>query len=405
MAGLLLLLAVPLARSGAQVSAAAQGPPSSVHTAALNRDPEVVRAYQRFYNLEYDDALAAFQKIAAEHPQDPVAVDYVLNATVFRNLYALDLLDTTLYAHDGFLSNKRPITENKAVTEQVETLTAHAIELSDTRLKTNAKDEDALFARAWARSLRAVYVGLVQHSYITALRQALAAREDDDAVLKLDPEYVDAELVVGVHQYVLGVLPRGFRILAGMAGMHGDRQRGLALLRDDGQRGVITSVEARTALMLFLRREGKYPEATDIARSLKEQYPRDFLFTLEQANLLKDEGNSKGASNAYQALLTAAEQPGYFPNAHLELAWFGYGETLRGQKDHTAAAHAFKEALAQPEISAELKRRAQLELAEEYDALGKRDEAVQAYEHLRRESPESPQADEAGRYLRTPFQG
>ena len=36
---------------------------------------------------------------------------------------------------------------------------------------------------------------------------------------------------------------------------------------DDGNRGVLTSVEARTAIALFLRREGKYNEAIQVVRS------------------------------------------------------------------------------------------------------------------------------------------
>ncbi len=376
-----------------------------VDTDPLNREPAVQQAFARFYNLDYDGALAAFQKIRAAHPEDPIAADYLLDATLFRNLYALDLLDTTLYAHDGFLSSKHAVAEDKEVTTQIEALADKAIALSDRRLQSSPRDADALFARAWARSLRALYVGLVEHSYIAALRQALQARQDDDAVLKLDPAYVDAELVVGVHQYVVGSLPRGVRMLAGMAGMHGDKQHGIALLQDDGNRGVITSVEARTALMLFLRREGKYGDATAVAQSLAAQYPHDFLFVLEEANLQKDAGNAEQAMADYKTLLASAKRNGYFPNAHLELAWFGYGETLRGQKDHAGAAHAFEQALGQPSISTELKRRAELNLGEEYDVLGLRDRAVSTYQQLRSESPDTPQAEEAGHYLKAPFQG
>jgi hypothetical protein len=43
------------------------------------------------------------------NPDNPLAVDYVLDAVIFRELYRLDLLDTTLYAHDGFLSGKHAV--------------------------------------------------------------------------------------------------------------------------------------------------------------------------------------------------------------------------------------------------------------------------------------------------------
>ena len=129
---------------------------------------------------------------------------------------------------------------------------------------------DALFARGWARSLRAVYIGLLQRSFISALHVALQARGDNEKVLKLDPRYIDAKLVVGVHQYVTGSLPFGIKILAGVAGITGSKSKGIEDLRDAGAHGVISSVEARTALGLFLRREAKYDEAIAVTRSLTE---------------------------------------------------------------------------------------------------------------------------------------
>ena len=72
----------------------------------MNLDPQVKQAFQRFYILDYDGALARFEKIQAANPTNPLAVDYVLDAVLFRELYRLDLLDTTFYAHDGFLNGK-----------------------------------------------------------------------------------------------------------------------------------------------------------------------------------------------------------------------------------------------------------------------------------------------------------
>ena len=62
------------------------------------------------------------------------------------------------------------------------------------------------------------------------------------------------------------------------------------MLQDAANHGSITSVEARTTMALFLRRDGKYAEAMQIVSSLKNQYPHDFLFCLEEANLRRDSG-------------------------------------------------------------------------------------------------------------------
>ena len=46
-------------------------------------------------------------------------------------------------------------------------------------------------------------------------------------VLQLDPDYIDAKLVVGVYEYVVGALPWPFKLMIGFAGITGSKSRGL----------------------------------------------------------------------------------------------------------------------------------------------------------------------------------
>ena len=161
-----------------------------------------------------------------------------------------------------------------------------------------------------------------------ALRLASQAHNDHARVLQLSPDYVDAKLVVGDYEYVIGALALPFKIFMGFAGIHGSKATGMEMLRDAGARGVITSVEARTTIALFLRREHKYQQAIQVVTSLKNQYPHDFLFCLEEANLRKDSGGANDAAAAYRALIAQAAKPGYFPSAHVDLAWYGLGQSL-----------------------------------------------------------------------------
>jgi len=272
-------LAVLLLIPAAQCARAA-----TVDTNPLNREPEVQDAFQHFYNMDYDAAMVRFEKIHSDHPGNPIATDYLLDAVLFRELTRLDLLDTTFYANDGFLTGKHTVTEDPKLRDRVKALTEEAVSEASAELKTSPNDVNALFARGWARSLEATYLGMVQRAFGAGLKQALGARSDCDRVLQLDPHYADAELVSGVYQYVVGALPFGFKLLVGFVGIHGSKAEGMTMLRDDGAHGVITSLEARTALMLFLRREAKYGEAVAIARGLREEYPHNYLFRLHSAH-------------------------------------------------------------------------------------------------------------------------
>lgn len=376
---------------------------SGVATDPLALEPEVRQAFSSFYVLDYDQAFARFRAIENSNPSNPLAVDFVLETVVFRELNRLDLLDTTFYAHDGFLTGKHLVTSDPAVTGQVNLLVQQAIGLADEDLRAHPGDADALFARGWARSLSSVYAGLVQRSFIAALRQALEARRDDERVLQEMPNYVDAKLVVGIHEYVVGSLPFVFKMLAGASGIPGSKSKGLAALREDAAKGAITSVEASTALALFLRREAKYSDAVAVAQRLKSEYPHNFLFWLEVANLVKDSGEGSRAIAEYRAVLSQARSSGYFHSAHLELAWFGLGDTLQGQSEYPEAVAAFEMAAGQPGASLEVQARSDLEAGKLYDLMHERDKAIGKYRAAIRVAGSSGPGDAARKYLKTPY--
>lgn len=374
-------------------------------TDPLNRTPEVREAFEHFYNMDYDNALARFRAIQRAHPGNPMATDYLLDAVLFRELNRLDLLDTTFYANDGFLTGKHTVTENTQARDQIRELANEAISEADAVLQSHPNDENALFARGWAKSLEATYDAMVERAFGAGLKQALGARGDCDKVLQLDHNYVDAKLVSGVYQYVVGALPFAFKLLVGFVGIHGSKTDGMAMLRDDAANGVITQVEAKTSMMLFLRREAKYQQAVQIAKGLAEEYPHDYLFKLEEANLEKDAGDGMLAVETYEQLIEMAKRQGYYPSAHLELAYFGLGDSLRGQKRYAQAVQAYQDGADQPTTSAELKRRCLLEAGKTYDLMSEHARAVQEYQAVVNAGSDTVQGELARKYMKAGYTG
>ncbi|HXS78524.1 MAG TPA: hypothetical protein VN753_20255 [Terracidiphilus sp.] len=378
-------------------------PETLVHTNAMNFDPQVKDAFHYFYLLDYPAAVQRFERIHSQHPGDPYATTMLLDAVVFQELYRQDLLDTTFYANDGFLTGKHATDEDPRKRDQIFALADEAVREADWRIARDSKNVDALFARGWARSLRCTYVAMVERGFGAGFRLAGKAKDDCAKVLQLDPEYVDAKLVVGVYEYVIGALPFPFKILIGFAGITGSKSKGMELLRDDANRGVATSVDARTVIALFLRREGKYKDAIEQVRSLKQKYPRDFLFCLEEANLRKDAGEGMQAVNAYREIIADSAKPGYFAEARLELAYFGLGDALRGQRHYAEAAQAYEEAASAKTIGTELKVRALLAAGECHDLLWERQRAIQDYQEAIAAGPNTSRADTARKRLRSPY--
>jgi tetratricopeptide (TPR) repeat protein len=385
------------------VAGAAWG--AGVDTNPMNYDPQVRAAFKDFYNLDYTGAVELLERYHGGHPGDPQATAYLVDALVFQELYNEDLLDTTFYANDGFLTGRHATEEDPKKRDQIFALADEAVREADWRLSQNPNDVNALFARAWVRSLRCTYVAMVERGYGAGFRLATKARDDAARVLELDPNYVDAKLITGVYEYVVGALPWPFKLMIGFAGITGSKATGLEMLRDAGERGVLTNMDARTAIALFLRREAKYDQAIRVVEQLKNEYPHDFLFCLEEANLRKDAGEGMRAVDAYRQIQADNARPGYFAEARMELADFGLGDALRGQRHYDEAAEAYEQAAWTPGAGPELKIRSLLDAGECRDVSEQRQLALRDYQGAIDAGPSTSRADQARKYLRAPYRG
>src|ERR1039458_2665210 len=111
----------------ALLAVASLGWASEAHTNPLNRDPLVREAYEHFYNLDYPGAVERFESFHEEHPGDPQATALLLNGLIFQELYRLDLLDTTFYANDGFLTGRHATEEDPKTRDRILGLADEAI--------------------------------------------------------------------------------------------------------------------------------------------------------------------------------------------------------------------------------------------------------------------------------------
>ena len=137
--------------------------------------------------------------------------------------------------------------------------------MEEKRLNTNPNDVEALYARGVTRAQFSTYTALVEHAWFSALRNAVGARRDHERVLELSPTTVEAKLIVGAHNYVVGKPALGAKGAASMVGLGGNKEKGIQYLKDCAQGSGETSVDAQILLVVFLRREHRYEEALPIA--------------------------------------------------------------------------------------------------------------------------------------------
>ncbi|HVN17408.1 MAG TPA: hypothetical protein VMU05_01505 [Dongiaceae bacterium] len=364
-------------------------------------DAQTVSAFDHFYNMDYDRATQEFEKNLDKHPDDPFAVNHLLSAILMRDLYETGAMNTGDYTNDSFIGHAPRPTDGK-IRGRIKELAHRALTLEDKALKTNPSDVNALYCRGVTRAQFAVYTGLIERAWFSALRNAVGARHDHERVLELDPQYTDAKLVVGTHNYVVGNLPWSVKVAAALAGLSGSKTKGLAYLREVAKSDGENTVDAKVMLSLFLRREHQYDEALGYMRDLSAKYPGNHLFATEVANLERASGQLDEAEAQYRRVWQNGRE-GKYRNLHYELAAWGLGELLRSKKDLAGAAAAYEQVNQAPNPDPDIRQKANLAAGQMYDLLQKRDLAMKAYEEVLTGRADSGQADQARRYIKEAY--
>ena len=379
----------------------AQSDPYVAPTHGVQYDAQTTAAFDHFYNMDYDRATREMEKILEKHPDDPFAVNHLLTAVLMHDLYDTGAMNTGDYTNDSFIGRAPRPTDPK-IKDRIKELVHRALVLEDQQLKANPKNVNALYCRGVTKAQFAVYTGLVERAWFSALRAAVGARRDHERVLELDPDYVDAKLAVGTHNYVVGSLAWSFKVAAALAGLSGSKEKGLAYLRTVAKSNGENSVDAKVILTLFLRREHQYDEAIGYMRELTAKYPRNHLFPTEVANLERSAGRLDEAETEYRRVWQNGKE-GKYGTLHYEMAAWGLGELLRSKKDLAGAATAYQLVNDAPNPDPDILQKANLAAGEMYDLLQKRDLAMKSYEAVLTGRTDSGQADQARRYIREAY--
>ena len=222
-----------------QVSGAWLSEPDRARLEALRAD-----GFEALFNLDYERARKDFKEVARLFPDHPA-------------LYETRRLQSSLYSSESFYSQN----EDKAkpeVVAQFKAWTREARKLAEARLKQNPKDIDALYFLGATAGLKASFEEAVERRHFAALRDGSEAVDRHRDVIKLDPNLHDAEITMGLYDYVLGSLPLPIKVLAGITGARGSKKRGLATIERVAKEGNWARDDARTLLIVLYTRERRF---------------------------------------------------------------------------------------------------------------------------------------------------
>lgn len=365
----------------------------------------VDQGYGHFYNLEFDPALADFDQAIAKDPNNPDLHNHAAETVVFSEMYRDGALESELVTGNNSLLrraklNPSPQTEKRFLDE-----IRKALDLEQARLRRNPNDTGALYAMGITYGLRANYFFLVRKAWVDALHDSTTARKLHNRVSELDPSNVDARLVQGLHDYVVGSLPSVYKMFGFLIGFHGDRQRGIRTVEEVAAHGTLNRIDAQIFLAAIYRREHQPAKALPLVESLIARFPRNYLLRFEQAGMYSALGDGRKAIECVQQVAQLKNQgaPGY-ARVPWESIYYQLGTIQFWYNDLDAALANMQKVTAHAdEVDLNSGVLAWMRVGQIYDLKQRHSLAVEAYKKAMAYAPDAEAARESRRYISSPY--
>lgn len=384
--------------------------PATAPTVSAALTPEVIELRKAgnaaLYNIDYATARVKFEEVRKLQPQHPAGDIYLATTIWLEHLNKSRRLQTGLYSTDSsFYAGAEEAKEDNegdtvdpAIDRAFRDRMAQAKTKALTLVARNKNDADAQYFLGAYFGVMAGYEASVARKFFAAMRNGSRSVDAHEKVLKLKPDYYDAYLSVGMYDYIVGNLPFVYKTLAAIAGVRGNKQRGIERLQTIITKDSATADDARVMLLAIYQNEKRYEDALAILQQLNAKYPASYLLKLETASTLVTLKKTKEAFATFEDLL---KDPTAIPA--IDLVHYQYAEALASAKEHKAAAEHF---LAVPKANgadANLATLALLRAAQVYDQAGQRNEAVAQYKAVLARPNVYDSRVQAERGLKQPF--
>ena len=361
-----------------------------------------------FFNNEYDRAIPCFERQLQANPHDANAYNHLAQALLYQQLFLHGALETELVSSTNPFLQMPKIQVPPDIEARFRQLIQTSLALSQTELRQHPRNVQALYSLGVAHGLRANYEFLIDKDWIGALRDAAADRKANEQILEIDPQFIDAHLIIGLYKYVVGSLPFYLRALGFLGGFHagkGAKEEGIREIQQVSEHGVLDRYEADVLLAAIYRREHRPQDAIPLLEKLARQFPRNYLFRFEQVEMYSDMGNEKAALDVIERIemLRREHAPGYAEIPPAKIAYikanllFWYGDLGR-------ALNILKQATSMTDgLDPGTLTMAWLRLGQVYDLQGDHQQAILAYRNVVKTSPHSQAAVEAKNYIANPY--
>src|ERR1035437_1529778 len=136
------------------------------------QQPLIDDGFTHFYNLDYDQAIAVFEKAIAQYPGLPDLHNHLAQTLIFREMFRNGALESELVSGSNSFLRRPKLNPTPETGKRILDEIAKAMALADARLKRNPNDTAAMYASGIALGLRSNYFWVVKKAWHDALRDA-----------------------------------------------------------------------------------------------------------------------------------------------------------------------------------------------------------------------------------------
>ena len=241
--------------------------------------------YHAMYNLDFAAAHNHFQQWMTAHPDDCLGSASDAAAYIFTEFDLLGVLDIELFADDNrFTSRKRPDID-PALRQGFQSRIAQSEHLADVAIQRNPNDANAYYCKAVTSGMQADWASLIDRHEYGAFRFSELASKYAKQALAISPTLYDANLAVGIENYMLSLKAAPIRWILGMTGAGTNKAEGVRLLKLTAEQGHYLAPFARLMLAVGELRDGRTQQGKAILIGLSQEFPQNTLYQRQIARL------------------------------------------------------------------------------------------------------------------------
>lgn len=266
---------------------------SAVPVHAVVEPPDIQEALEALYDLEPRRSLDIVGARIAAEPEEP-----------FYRLFDAGVLWWWSSAEPGLFKSSAPL-EARFMADLAAAFAMTNAHLSDPDPKRRA---DALFISGLARGIEA-QSELGRGHWVKAYLAGRKGRKLMGQCLKTDPAYADAEIGIGLYDYLADHVPGVLRFGA-LLFVRGDGPGGLKRLRRAAKEGRFRFAATQAAsniVTVDILFEGDYADALAVLGPLREAYPRSPYFRFVEVAALYKSGDWEASRDRAIALWRSGE--------------------------------------------------------------------------------------------------